>query len=309
MRTVPAPGDKIDDEEEAEEEERKLLKFVDDKQVVSIAVLTTTPTTPTLTPTRLVNIEEDFFHASQVQPTPAHENQAKFVPPLVRVIAPPPPDVAPFAFEKKPVINVNPTISVTDPDLEVKPFTLVSKPSKMPSKRATERKRKSGQPPKDETEEELRRRLRRERNKQAAARCRQRRQDQTVSLQQETEVLEEKQQALRNEILALQSQKAELERILAEHVCLRDQKPVVAVAAKSSAPVRPTSLALNMALTSSSSSSSSFPAPVPMDLATSTPSKGLNLFNSPSPWTDFACASSLPLSDTINTPVVDNSLT
>jgi len=65
--------------------------------------------------------------------------------------------------------------------------------------------------------------LRRERNKQAAARCRKRRLDQTESLQQQVDEHEAKKRQLQEEIHHLQTQKEELEYILSEHskVCAR----------------------------------------------------------------------------------------
>jgi len=65
--------------------------------------------------------------------------------------------------------------------------------------------------------------LRRERNKQAAARCRKRRLDQTESLQQQVDEHEAKKRQLQEEIHNLQTQKEELEYILSEHskVCAR----------------------------------------------------------------------------------------
>jgi len=59
--------------------------------------------------------------------------------------------------------------------------------------------------------------IRRERNKQAAARCRKRRLDHTMALQQETELWEEKKQTLQNEIRQLQKDKEELEQLLEAH--------------------------------------------------------------------------------------------
>ena len=51
----------------------------------------------------------------------------------------------------------------------------------------------------------------------AAARCRKRRLDHTMALQQETDIWEEKKQGLQNEIRQLQKQKDELERLLESH--------------------------------------------------------------------------------------------
>lgn len=66
-------------------------------------------------------------------------------------------------------------------------------------------------------EEERKRRLRRERNKQAAARCRKRRMDHTNQLLRETEVLEERRQALRNEVQLLKQERDDLEMVLEQH--------------------------------------------------------------------------------------------
>lgn len=66
-------------------------------------------------------------------------------------------------------------------------------------------------------EEVVKRRMRRERNKLAAARCRKRRLDHTMALQQETEHWEEKKQNMQNEIRQLQKEKEELEMLLDAH--------------------------------------------------------------------------------------------
>lgn len=74
-------------------------------------------------------------------------------------------------------------------------------------------------------EEEERRRIRRERNKQAAARCRKRRVDQTVSLETEVEGWEERNRQLQEEILNLKTQEMELHLVLEAHlpVCCQRQ--------------------------------------------------------------------------------------
>jgi fos-like antigen len=75
-------------------------------------------------------------------------------------------------------------------------------------------------PKKHETltpEEEERRRVRRERNKQAAAKCRQRRVDHTNELIQQTEDLEDQKSSLESEIKSLQQQKEQLEFLLDAH--------------------------------------------------------------------------------------------
>jgi len=66
-------------------------------------------------------------------------------------------------------------------------------------------------------EEEERRHIRRDRNKLAAARCRKRRVDQTDTLQKDVDELEDKKQAMMEEIHHLKSQKDELEFILDAH--------------------------------------------------------------------------------------------
>lgn len=68
-------------------------------------------------------------------------------------------------------------------------------------------------------EEEHRRRLRRERNKQAAARCRKRRMDQTEQLMKQTEILEEEKRKLQRELQELQAHCQELEACLSSHEC------------------------------------------------------------------------------------------
>ncbi|XP_042561743.1 protein fosB isoform X2 [Clupea harengus] len=66
-------------------------------------------------------------------------------------------------------------------------------------------------------EEEERRRVRRERNKQAAAKCRNRRRDLTDRLQSETDILEEEKSELEAEISELQKEKERLEFVLVAH--------------------------------------------------------------------------------------------
>lgn len=82
--------------------------------------------------------------------------------------------------------------------------------------------------PQDATpEEEERRKVRRERNKMAAARCRKRRLDHTNELQDETERLEEKKQALHEEIRKLTHDKDNLHTILQTHLltCRMAKRP------------------------------------------------------------------------------------
>lgn len=66
-------------------------------------------------------------------------------------------------------------------------------------------------------EEEEKRRVRRERNKQAAAKCRNRRRELTDTLQAETDDLEDEKSALQTDIANLMKEKERLEFILAAH--------------------------------------------------------------------------------------------
>ena len=77
--------------------------------------------------------------------------------------------------------------------------------------------------------EELERKLqRRQRNKEAAARCRKRRLDQTMTLQEEVDCWEERGADLREEIRALEEKKGQLQALLTEHrpVCAKVPKAV-----------------------------------------------------------------------------------
>merc|ERR1712141_227186 len=66
-------------------------------------------------------------------------------------------------------------------------------------------------------DERERLRIRRQRNKEAAARCRKRRVDQTNTLQAQVDQWMEKKRAMEDEIRALTSEKEELEFILSQH--------------------------------------------------------------------------------------------
>ena len=66
-------------------------------------------------------------------------------------------------------------------------------------------------------DEEAKKMLRRERNKEAAARCRKRRLDQTMTLQDEVDMLDATKGELRKQLETLNSQKEELERVLKVH--------------------------------------------------------------------------------------------
>ena len=76
----------------------------------------------------------------------------------------------------------------------------------------------------ENSEEERRKQLCRLRNKEAAARCRKRRLDQTLSLQEEVDKLESLQAELKEELAALTSEQDKLRGILDLHQCAADTK-------------------------------------------------------------------------------------
>ncbi|XP_032576183.1 transcription factor kayak isoform X3 [Drosophila sechellia] len=81
-------------------------------------------------------------------------------------------------------------------------------------------------------EEEQKRAVRRERNKQAAARCRKRRVDQTNELTEEVEQLEKRRDSMRKEFEALTNSKKQLEYLLATHrsTCQKIRSDILSVA-------------------------------------------------------------------------------
>ncbi|XP_034664835.1 transcription factor kayak isoform X3 [Drosophila subobscura] len=80
-------------------------------------------------------------------------------------------------------------------------------------------------------EEEEKRRIRRERNKQAAARCRKRRVDQTNELTEEVELLEKRGESLKKEMELLNETKNQLEYFLQAHrpACLKVRADMLSV--------------------------------------------------------------------------------
>ena len=72
-------------------------------------------------------------------------------------------------------------------------------------------------------EEEEKRRLRRERNKLAAFRCRQRRKQHIVELEQVTEQIQNSNDDLEREIEDLKQQKQQLEEMLQRHSCKKEE--------------------------------------------------------------------------------------
>jgi len=177
-----------------------------------------TRTTPTLTPTTLRNIEQTFI---ELQSKPeSHENEAGFVPPLVHSIGNnqyiPASEVD--VYSKNSVWNT--TLPQPNIDLDSRPTPPVTPKNGIHTEHHTRRNMGGRKPVKDlnlTPEEEERRRVRRERNKMAAARCRKRRVDHTNQLLTETDGLEQKKQALQNELQELQGIKEELEFLLESH--------------------------------------------------------------------------------------------
>ncbi|XP_014249933.1 transcription factor kayak-like isoform X1 [Cimex lectularius] len=174
-----------------------------------------TRTTATLTPTTLRNVEQAFME-SQVEP---HQNQARFVPPVVQRPATTGAEAKNCGF-----VSVVDTKSWQGGSTRVTefPMDISSSMSLLKTSSPSQTRKNVGgrRPIKDKSispEEEERRAVRRERNKLAAARCRKRRLDHTNELMLETDGLQEKKQGLQNEIQQLKMQKEELEYILENH--------------------------------------------------------------------------------------------
>ncbi|XP_060529228.1 transcription factor kayak isoform X2 [Cylas formicarius] len=186
-----------------------------------------TRTTPTLTPTTLRNIEQTFI---ELQSKPEqHENEARFVPPLVHSIgnnqyisASDANDIYSASNTKSP-LNWHSSLSQSSSDSNTRstpPLTKSNAVNNVPT--GTTRRNMGGRKPNKDLslspEEEERRRIRRERNKAAAARCRKRRVDHTNSLIKEVEDLEQKRQKLLDEQQNLKILKDQLEYALENHM-------------------------------------------------------------------------------------------
>ncbi|KAM6991948.1 v-fos FBJ murine osteosarcoma viral oncogene homolog Ab [Tautogolabrus adspersus] len=117
---------------------------------------------------------------------------------------------------------VQPLISSVAPSHRAYPYT--SSPSSAysrPAMRSADSKAhnslKRGRMEQITPEEEEKKKIRRERNKQAAAKCRNRRRELTDTLQSETDQLEDEKSSLQNDIANLLKEKERLEFILAAH--------------------------------------------------------------------------------------------
>ncbi|KAG7508116.1 proto-oncoprotein c-Fos-like [Solea senegalensis] len=117
---------------------------------------------------------------------------------------------------------VQPLISSVAPSNRAHPYSSSPSPAyTRPAMRSAASKghgsTKRGRAEQISHEEEEKRRVRRERNKQAAAKCRNRRRELTDTLQAETDQLEDEKSNLQNDIANLMKEKERLEFILAAH--------------------------------------------------------------------------------------------
>lgn len=196
---------------------------------LSNGAVTITKTTNTFTPTSRLELEQMFMEASE-QPE-IYKNAAGFAPPPVtttmsggRTYV----NLDSKCWQGGSTTVVTPTSSIPTTFM-VGAHGELHQASSVPERKVN---RGGGRKPmKMEAEEDLspeeaeRREQRRERNKQAAARCRKRRLDQTMTLQEEVDQWEDKKSSLQEEIHALQAQKEELKFILDAHrnMCRRSR--------------------------------------------------------------------------------------
>lgn len=115
---------------------------------------------------------------------------------------------------------VQPLISSVAPSQRAPPYQPSPAYPKLAMRSAASRAHgsgKRGRMDQETSEEEEKKRVRRERNKQAAAKCRNRRRELTDTLQAETDQLEDEKSSLQNDIAKLLKEKERLEFILAAH--------------------------------------------------------------------------------------------
>ncbi|XP_032521228.1 transcription factor kayak isoform X2 [Danaus plexippus] len=170
-----------------------------------------TRTTATITPTQLRNFEQTYIELSNCRSE--QTNHAGFVPPSVTqantygIL-----NSAAYCDSGPTTLHVSPGPLSASGDSSSSPGLPAPKRRNMGGRRPTKA-------PQDiSPEEEERRKIRRERNKMAAARCRKRRLDHTNELQEETDKLEEKKQALQDEIRKLSSDRDSLQALLQNHM-------------------------------------------------------------------------------------------
>ncbi|XP_029966461.1 v-fos FBJ murine osteosarcoma viral oncogene homolog Ab [Salarias fasciatus] len=128
------------------------------------------------------------------------------------------------AISKSPDLQwmVQPLISSVAPSHRAHPYSsnlnaAYSRPAMKSAASRAHMSTKRGRMDQISPEEEEKKRIRRERNKQAAAKCRNRRRELTDTLQAETDKLEDEKSSLQNDIANLLKEKERLEFILAAH--------------------------------------------------------------------------------------------
>jgi len=180
-----------------------------------------TATTPLLTPSTLANIEQTFIELSSVPAQASQSNmhqsnitlqraQSGFVPPVIAQ--------AVYSDESSNDQDwYTPPAKRVRSEYSVNGSAILIAPDSTSNRRRPTGPRRRKHEEQLTTEEEQRRGVRRERNKLAAAKCRQRRVDQTNVLTQETEELEEVKANLENELETLQQVKEHLEFVLQAH--------------------------------------------------------------------------------------------
>lgn len=261
-----------------------------------------------LTPTTLANLEQTFSDLSnqQQQGDLSFNAESGFVPPVVNPIVIDPANINQMGIKREYDPSWDDEMSNTssqEPDWngpsgskrfyrdpmansslvpKIDPNTYLVANSRRPTGPRKERDTANMS-----TEEVVKKSHRRERNKEAAAKCRQRRVDQTNVLINETEDLEEEKSQLETEIQSLQQQKEQLEFLLnahkpmckiakcthsphshAQHTMTSQQLPISSAYMQTSQPAmttpRPSSLALRTTQAPSSSTMVSSVAGVPI---------------------------------------------
>ncbi|XP_053203458.1 transcription factor kayak-like [Panonychus citri] len=176
----------------------------DSRQNLSLPLTNSTVatiTTPTLTPTTLKLLEDCFPIQSQMDHMFTHQYQAGFIPPAINSSS----------------IASDSSCSQFDSEGDI---SRDASPQNINTNRENNNNVPNGS---DQTssqmvvDDESRKKQRRERNKQAAARCRQRRIEYTNKLARETQELETVNNELRSTLAALAAQKVQLENSLKIH--------------------------------------------------------------------------------------------
>ncbi|KAL8619583.1 hypothetical protein ACOMHN_019639 [Nucella lapillus] len=232
-----------------------------------------TGTTPTLTPTTLVSLEQTFTELQSAASQGAvgsstgtssaggcdPQTQSGFVPPVVDISSSREHSQDSFG-ESSEDPEWEPALKQGRGKYGAYSTALASEANSSSNPSSPQRKyKRRSRHEKLSPEEECRRAIRRERNKLAAAKCRQRRVDLTNGLLEETEKLETENTDLETEIQSLQRQRDQLEFILQAHVpaCKVDPQ-----ARNFKIKMEPTDFATSACISrQSSSTSSSFSRP------------------------------------------------